>query len=299
METDDKPPARFTTAQSRELGEELRRARKLAGFRGTKFCEELEWSTAKLSKLEKGWRGTSDWEIGTFLGKCGADKATRERVMRLAQEPDVGFFVRRHAGTSSDGLLSLVLHQRTALTITSYDTMVIPGLLQSMGYTRALLEMTKSVPAEDVDEQVRVRMDRQEFLCGGEPPVSTFYIHETALRLKVGGSRVMHDQMMRLAFMCGWTHLRLRVVPFSAQGHPALRYPSTLMTFSRNAKPVACTESDLTTVFMEEERAIEFHEEKQGVLDALALSAEQSRDVFTHWANVYDRADDHGQVPWG
>jgi hypothetical protein len=289
METDDKPPARSTTAQSRELGEELRRARKRGGMRGTRFCEELEWSTAKLSKLEKGWRGTSDWEIGTFLGKCGADKATRERIMRLTQEPDVGYFVRRHAGVTSDGLLCLVIHQRSALTITSYDPMLIPGLLQSMGYARAIMEM-HATTEDEVEEFVRLRMDRQEILRDGETPRATFYIHEAALRLQVGSRQVMHDQMMRLAFMCGWSHLSPRVVPFTAQGHPALRTPSTLMTFTKNAKPVAYAETDLATVFLEEEGAIRFYEEKQEVLDALALSAEESREVFTHWANVYDRA---------
>ncbi|MEO6084096.1 MAG: helix-turn-helix transcriptional regulator [Umezawaea sp.] len=291
METDDKPPARFTTAQSRELGEELRQARKRGGLRGTRFCEELEWSTAKLSKLEKGWRGTSDWEIGTFLGKTGADKATRERVMRLAQEPDIGHFVRRHTGITSDRLLCLVLHQRSALTLTSYDTMVIPGLLQSMGYARALLEMANACRADDVDEVLGERLERQEHLRGQENSRATFYLHEAALRLVVGGARTMHDQMMRLAFMSGWPHVSLRVVPFSAPGHPALRYPSALMTFSRHAKPVAYAESDLTTVFVEEERAIEFYREKQSVLDALALSEEESHEVFTHWANVYDHAE--------
>jgi hypothetical protein len=290
METDDKPPARFTTAQSRELGQELRQARKRGGLRGTAFCEELEWSTAKLSKLEKGWRGTSDWEIGTFLGKSGADKATRERVMRLAQEPDVGYFVRRHTGITSDGLLCLVMHQRSALALTSYDTMVIPGLLQSVAYARALLETTGAFDL--VDDVMKERLDRQEHLRSQENARSTFYLHEAALRLVVGGSRTMHDQMMRLAFMCEWPHVTLRVVPFSAPGHPALRYPSALMTFTRHAKPVAYAESDLTTVFLEEERAIAFYREKHSVLDALALSTEESHEVFTHWANVYDHAED-------
>ncbi|HEX6341776.1 helix-turn-helix transcriptional regulator [Umezawaea sp.] len=291
METDDKPPARLTTARSRELGQELRQARKHAGLGGTAFCEELEWSTAKLSKLEMGWRGTSDWEIGTFLGKSGADKATRERIMRLAQEPDLGYFVRRHAGATSDGLLCLVMHQRSALTLTSYDTMVVPGLLQSVAYAKALLETTGANGFDDVDDLMVARLDRQEHLRAREDSRSTFYLHEAALRLVVGGPRTMHDQMMRLAFMCEWPHLTLRVVPFTAPGHPALRYSSALMTFPRHAKPLVYAESDLTTVFLEEERAIAFYEEKQSVLDALALSAEQSHAVFRHWANVYDLAD--------
>ncbi|MCS7478407.1 helix-turn-helix domain-containing protein [Umezawaea endophytica] len=297
METEDKPPARVTTAQSRELGQELRQARKRGGLRGAAFCDELEWSTAKLSKLEKGWRGTSDWEIGTFLGKSGADKATRERVMRLAQEPDIGYFVRRHTGITSDGLLCMVMHQRSALTLTSYDTMVIPGLLQSVGYARALLETTGA--HDFVDDVMSERLDRQEHLRSQEGARSTFYLHEAALRLVVGGSRTMHDQMMRLAFMCKWPHVTLRVVPFTAPGHPALRYPSALMTFTRHAKPVAYAESDLTTVFLEEEGALAFYRDKHAVLDGLALSEEESHDVFTHWANVYDDEEGRGRATSG
>lgn len=100
METvvEEKQPIRLSSARSRELGEELRRVRHRARMSSALLSEALGWSLGKLSKLETGSRGTSAWEIGTLLGRCGADKTTRERVMAVVNEPDTGSFLRLHGG---------------------------------------------------------------------------------------------------------------------------------------------------------------------------------------------------------
>ncbi|WP_143193129.1 helix-turn-helix domain-containing protein, partial [Saccharothrix sp. CB00851] len=83
---EDKQPVRLSSARSRELGEELRRVRRRARMSSGLLAEALGWSLGKLSKLETGSRGTSGWEIGTLLGRCGADKTTRERIMAVATD---------------------------------------------------------------------------------------------------------------------------------------------------------------------------------------------------------------------
>ncbi|MBY8853655.1 helix-turn-helix domain-containing protein, partial [Saccharothrix sp. MB29] len=111
---------RLSTARSRELGEELRRIRHRARLPSAVLAESLGWSLGKLSKLETGSRGTSPWEIATLLGRCIADKPTRDRVMAIAHEPDTGTFTRTHSG-HPDTLTALTLHERAATTITTYD----------------------------------------------------------------------------------------------------------------------------------------------------------------------------------
>lgn len=290
---DGKPP-RTTTAQSRELGMELRTARKRAGMRGSTVAEELGWSTAKLSKLEKGWRGTSPWEIGTLLGKCGTDKATRDRIMRLAHEPNIGCFVRPHDGGLADDLLSLSLHERTALTITCYEPMVIPGLLQVEKYTRALLADT-SGSADALDTFVRTRAVRQAALRGDRAPTSTFYIHETALHVTVGNPATMHDQLARLTFLSDSERLTLRVIPMSAGGSADLLRPSTLLTFGRGMRSLVVSETDAATVFADEEQAVKAHQRKHAALSTLALNVERSRALLTDWADTYARTN--GGIP--
>jgi transcriptional regulator with XRE-family HTH domain len=285
---DEYRPARTTTAQSREFGAELRLVRQRAGLRINTIANDLGWSVAMLCKIEKGWRGTSTWEIGTLLGRCGADKPTRQRIMKLAHEPTTGLFVRPHEGKLPDDLLCLRIHEQRARTIANYEPMHVPALLQSESYARALLSNATDEP-DVVNSFVRSRMERQDVLAGGKPPVSVFYIHEAALHLAVGDVETMHDQMMFLALACDSSKLSPRVIPMSAGNHAALQHPSTLLTFAESTKPLAYTHTDTATVFVDDEQLVKSHQSKHAALLALSLDVEQSRAVFTHWAGVYER----------
>ncbi|MFT7841813.1 helix-turn-helix transcriptional regulator [Saccharothrix sp. BKS2] len=276
---EEKSSVRSSTARSRELGEELRRVRHRARMSSGFVSEALGWSLGKLSKLETSSRGTSAWEIGTLLGRCGADKATRERVMAIAQESDIGSFLRLHDG-SPDSLLALSLHEQMALTVAAYEPLIIPGLAQTEDYARAL-------GGDEV--VVEARLARQEVLRRPGGPETVLYLHEAALRLVVGGRKVMRDQMLRLTLMCGWERMSPRVVPFSAVVGAELRGSAGLLTFPVPVRPVACAETDTATVFHDDPQVVAACEAKMRRLGELALSVERSRAVFARWADVYDR----------
>ena len=290
--TDTGHYARLTTARSRELGQELHLARKRANLKATVVAEELGWSAGKLSKMENGWRTASPWDYGTLLGKLGVDRLTRERIQRIASEQDIGHFIRAHEGRLSDNLLCLMIHERAALTMHKYEPMLIPGLLQTEAYARTVIDLDAPHPPAELDLMVGARMERQSALTGVHAPEAIFYIHETALRSVMGGNDVMHDQMMRLAFMCEWARVKPRVIPMSASGHPALSHSFNLMTFARPVRPVAYSETDVATVFTEDGQSIEAYQRKQKVLASLALDAGQSRSMLARWATIYDRRED-------
>ncbi|MEV1118862.1 helix-turn-helix transcriptional regulator [Actinosynnema sp. NPDC049800] len=280
METvvEEKQPIRLSSARSRELGEELRRVRHRARMSSALLSEALGWSLGKLSKLETGSRGTSAWEIGTLLGRCGADKTTRERVMAVVNEPDTGSFLRLHGG-APDSLLALSLHEQMALSVAVYEPLTIPSLAQTEEYACSL----------SGKEVVEARLSRQDVLRRPGGPDAVLYIHEAAIRLVVGGPEVMRDQMLRLTMMCGWEHMSVRLVPFSAVTGAALRGAAGLLTFAEPVKPVAYAETDAATVFHDDPHVVGAYEAKMRQLKRLALSVEQSRAVFARWADVYDR----------
>jgi hypothetical protein len=284
--------SRPATARTRELGQELRLARRRANLTATAVAEELGWSQGKLSKLEHGWRSTSDWDYGTLLGKLGADQATRDRIQQIVTEQDTGHFLRPHHGLLSDNLLCLMIHERAATTMCKYETMLIPGLLQNEAYARAVINPDGTLLPDEHDFKIAARMERQSVLHGSRSPEATFYIHEVALGAVVGDNQVMHDQMMRLAFMCEWSRLTIRVIPLECRGHPALMHSFNLMTFTKSIKPVAYSETDIATVFTEDQKSIGVYQDKQEALARLALDAEQSRSVFARWADEYDRRGD-------
>ena len=267
---DTQHPARSTTARSRELGEELRRVREHLGFKGTTTCEELEWSQAKLSKLENGKRGTTEADVATLLGFYRADKATRARILELVNEPNHGSFLRAHGSDSPDDLACLRMHEAQARMLTCYEPLMVPTLLHTEQYAEALLIQSLGC-REQRDAWVRSRMNRQAVLRRESPPTAVFFIHEAALHLVVGDAQVMHDQCMQLSFMATWAELSLRVVPL-ATGHAALRHAATQLTFSEHLKPLVYMETGTATVFCDEETATSTVQRKFAALDELALS---------------------------
>ena len=287
--------SRPATARTRELGQELRLARKRANLTATAVAEELGWSQGKLSKLEHGWRSTSDWDYGTLLGKLGADQATRDRIQRIASEQDIGCFVRTYDGRLSDSLLCLGVHETAAVTITDYESILIPGLLQTEAYARVMINQDGALPPERHDLLVEARLDRQSVLSGERSPRTAFYIHEAALQSMVGDNQVMHDQMLRLAFMCEWARLVPRVIPLGARGHSALHHPFKMMTFTKHIKPIAYTEGATAATFTEEDQAVGVYQSMAEKLADLALDGPQSKAVFMRYADQYDqRLQEHG-----
>ncbi|MFD0202274.1 MULTISPECIES: helix-turn-helix domain-containing protein [Saccharothrix] len=285
MESEEKPVTRLSTARSRELGEELRRVRHRARMTSGFVADALGWSVGKLSKLETGSRGTSPWEIGTLLGRCGADKPTRDRILAIASEADTGNFVRRHEPWS-DTLTALTVHEYAASTLTTYEPLVIPSLAQTEDYALALTQDRSVVDA---------RMARQETLRRPGGPETVIYVHEAALRVVVGDSKIMRDQMLRLTLMCGWARISPRIIPMSAQAHALLRHSGALLTFPAPIKPLAYAETETATVFHDDPDAIAAYEAKMRQLERLVLSPTHSRDVFARWADAYDR--DHRSAP--
>ncbi|WP_199439022.1 helix-turn-helix domain-containing protein [Umezawaea beigongshangensis] len=277
---------RITTAHSRELGEELRRARKRAERTGVDVCEELEWSPAKLSKLEQGWRRTSDVEIALLLGRCGTDRATRDRIFRLAAEHDTGYLVRPHDQQVPDTLLCLTIHERAAQSLCKYEPMMIPGLLQTEDYARAMMSSYVTEHDGSIEPFVLARMERQEVLGQRK---HTFFVHEAALRGVVGDRRIMRDQLLHVTLMCSWEGITIRIVPFAAGNHLSVQTAHALMTFSATTSPVAYVETDAATLFLDDDAAIGTYLRKQTTLAELALGPDESRSVLARWADTYDR----------
>ncbi|MFD7655232.1 helix-turn-helix domain-containing protein [Actinosynnema sp. NPDC059797] len=280
METEGKSPAvRLSNAHSRELGEVIRRIRRAVEMPAPKVAEALGWSLGKLSKLEKGTRGTSAVDIAALLGFCRADKAARDHVLSIAAEPDTGSFLRPHH-QRPDSLVALSVHEEIAETITAYDPVTVPDLAQTENYTLALT---------GDPELVTARSDRQRLLQRQSGPRVVFYVHEMALRMTVGDLTVMRDQLLHLLLMCEWPHTTLRVIPLAAGLHAHLRHPCTLLTFEAPNKPLVYTETDVATAFHDDPDSVAAYRQKMRHLDTTALDAEQTRRKLSWWTGLYDR----------
>ncbi len=268
----------MSNALSRELGDALRSARRRSRVKTGTLIEELGWSAGKLSKLEGGTRGTSPMDIARFVGHLRAEPDTFEHIMALAHERPTGHYVRPHGVAMPDSLRILIIHEQAARTICCYQTLFIPGLLQTRDYASALMGDAPAA-ARAVDD----RMARQRIFDKPRAPKGRFFIYEAALHRMVGGPQVMYEQMLQLLFRGG-----VRLIPFAAGLPVSLNTAFTFMTFA-DYLPVTYVEHGSESLFLDSTEATEAYLMCCNDLARVALSEEQSRSAFARWADRFER----------
>jgi transcriptional regulator with XRE-family HTH domain len=107
-----------------------------------------------------------------------------------------------------------------ATLIRAFVTQVIPGLLQTESYTRAIMD--RALAPGVLEERVATRMDQQAILQKEDPPKVLFVLDEAVLRRPAGGSKVMSEQLNRLAELAGSPHIDVRILPFSSVTYAGL-----------------------------------------------------------------------------
>jgi transcriptional regulator with XRE-family HTH domain len=110
-----------------------------------------------------------------------------------------------------------------ARRLRSFEPLVVPGLLQTEAYARAILSTRMGATREELDEAVAGRMERQRILEREHPPELWVILDEAVLRRPVGGPDVMRDQLVRLVEAGQRPNIAIQVIPFGAGAHEGLR----------------------------------------------------------------------------
>jgi transcriptional regulator with XRE-family HTH domain len=270
---------REPTIRSRELGEALRHAMKEAGFTASQMARQLDWSPSRVSRLFSGKRGGSSLDVSAFLGVCGVRGPEKERLLNLALDQHRPGFLQPHLPTQ---LRTLINHENKAVAIREFQFNLIPGVLQTDAYIRALHLEAGLIPEEEIDDRVRAKLGRQNLLSRSDLSF-TFYVHEFALRLPIGGSVVMSEQLHKLLRMSVRPNLTLRVVPASVGGHAAIAGSFRLMEF-KAIPPIVYLDSETSGLFLELPIEIRAYKNILTALDTTALPEGQSREFITRVA---------------
>ncbi|MEV4843651.1 helix-turn-helix transcriptional regulator [Micromonospora matsumotoense] len=119
--------------------------------------------------------------------------------------------------------------EREAVALRSYQSVVLPGLLQTEAYAREVLAGSDVIAPGDVERHLASRLARQSILSRDErPPHFTAVIDEAVLRRPVGGRAVMRDQVRALLTVCQAPHIRVHVVPSTVGSYAGLNGPFVL-----------------------------------------------------------------------
>ncbi len=171
--------------------------------------------------------------------------------------------------------------------------MLVPGLLQTGDYARALLREAGRVPDDEIEDRVAARLARQSLFSREWPARFTFYLHEFVLRLPIGGPVVMAEQLRRLRWMSQRPYVTLRVVPAALGGHAATGGSFELLEFAE-FEPVAYLDSETSYLFLEMPAEIAAYRSILAALAGSALKEGESDDMIATLATeLYPDREDH------
>ena len=272
---------RETTARAREVGNLLRDIRLATNLTVSEVAERLGWSVSKVSRVERGVAGIDPAELVRYAAHCGAVLGDIDHLVDWCQEvvPPGYWLSKRFA--------SLIFHESTASLSSSWCTLVVPGLLQTEDYAAALISQ-EGLERNITEFHVRVRMTRQHLLH--HRPFE-FFIHEQALRLPVGGNRVMNEQMLKLVLLTDQPRITIRVVP-SRVGERGVFGPGFAFFRYTGGPPLVYLDGNPAGLFVEDREYVAKCHELLGDMSEIALGRAESREVFATVANEFDQPED-------
>lgn len=190
------------------------------------LAEETDVGTSTVRRWLRG--ENLDLKAGQVLLLCaafgyGSGDETTQRLVALAKAAKqrgitqhLDWFVDYQFGTYVD-------LERAAKTVSTYQSSLVPGLLQTPTYTEAVVRATvPDVTDEGVAERVKIRQERQEILRRSDRPVQLLaLLHESVIRVTTADPIAMRDQLMRLIDAATWENVTIQVIPFTAGPPPA------------------------------------------------------------------------------
>ncbi|MFF6950991.1 helix-turn-helix domain-containing protein [Streptomyces iakyrus] len=270
----------------RKLGAELRALRTSAGLTSGEAARLVGWHQSKVSRIETGTSGVKPADVRLLLDAYDvADPQLRELLMALTGADDSGG--RHHWWHAYRGVLpptyrDFISLESQAGAMRTLETTVVPGLLQTPEYARAVTRAAvEGLPEDRLDTLVEVRLARQDVLRADPPLRLSAVLDEAVLRREVGGPGVMARQLERLVEAARLPQVRLQVLPFAAGAHIGVTGPFVIFSFSSTSDLDVVVLDHLTSsLYLERKEDLQAYTEAFNALQIHALSPEDSLDFI-------------------
>ncbi|MFH8490758.1 helix-turn-helix domain-containing protein [Streptomyces longisporoflavus] len=235
---------------------------------------------------------------GSFIGQLEA--GTRRMHLEYARHFDEvldtgGFFERNCKAVAKskypDHFAEAAEAEAIATAIREYAPLLIPGLLQTEGYARAMFRSGRPTATPDaIDELVKARLERAHILRDPTTPLLWAVLDEASIRRVVGGRAVMAEALNHVAALGRRHRAIVQVMPFSAGAHPLVQGSIKLMTFE-NAPPLAYAEGVETGRLEDDPATVRRQTLAYDLLGASALSPQDSLALIESVAEDYTHED--------
>jgi transcriptional regulator with XRE-family HTH domain len=274
------------TVRRKRLTVELRRLREQAGLTCEDVGRLLECSGTRISRMETGRIGARPGDVRELLELYGVTGAEADSLVQLARDARRKGWWHTYGRVLPPWFEAYVGLESDAARLHDFQPSVVPGLLQTEDYARAILRSAPDADgAQEIDLRVALRMRRQAILDRPEPPQVQVVLGESVLLMQVGGPAVMRAQLLRLADLAAWPGLTLQVLPLRTMAHAQPVGPFTMLEFADPADPTMVYLEHLTgSLLLEEEEEVQRYRAMFDHLRAEALGAGPSADLIARTA---------------
>jgi hypothetical protein len=274
------------TVRSRQLARTLRELRKSRDIKQAVVARHLNHTVQWVVSVEKpATCRPSVGDVRALLALYGVtDQTTIERVVDLAREAKrPGWWHNYELSEKHATFIGLEAEAETELT---WEKALIPGLLQTEAYARAIIASGPDrLQADRIDELTRVRIERQKVLCRPVPLRLHAIIGEGVLRWTVGGPAVMRAQLQHLCEAAEAPNITVQAVPFTAGAHPGMTGSLTILRYPATADPdVLYCDTAAGAVYSEDSSALDRAHRVFSHLAAISLSPRATIGLAARYA---------------
>ncbi|GAB3810328.1 helix-turn-helix domain-containing protein [Micromonospora zhanjiangensis] len=275
------------TVRARRLRRELARLRNRAGLTAEDVARSLDWHRTKVIRIENGHSRLMRKDMQTLFDLYGTSDEERESLTALARQAHQKGWWSAYGDVLPDNYLGF---EAEASSISTFESLYVPGLLQTEDYARAIIRAGRDTADDDeVDRRVAARLARKALLVRSAPPALWVVLDEAVVRRLVGGPSVMRGQLARLAEACRLPMVELQVLPFAAGAHAAMGGPFTILDYADAAldPAIVYVDNDTSTMLLEDEKQVLRYRLMFDHLRAKALDPDRSADFLAEVADDY------------
>jgi transcriptional regulator with XRE-family HTH domain len=273
------------TVRRRRLAARLRELRENANLTIDEVGDQLECSASKISRIETGHVGVTPRDVRDMLEVYGVGDDEREALVQLAREARKKGWWHAYNEVFTGSFVGL---ESDASFLHTHQALLVPGLLQTEAYTRAVIRAIRPDSAEaDVELRVRARINRQKLITEeSNPPEYWAVLDEAVLHRVVGGPESMREQLKKLVELASLPNVTLQVVPFSSGAHAGMEAPFLILGFPEQADPdVVYVENSTSGVYLEQPEDVHRYTLMFDHLRAAALKPDDTVEMVDRTAD--------------
>lgn len=253
----------------------------------TEVATRLGWQGSKLSRIENRQIGISTADVRRLLDLYGVDDPRQvNRLLDIARRARERGWWESYGATLPTETRTMIGIEAEASLIQTYHQALVPGLLQTPDYARAVIRAARPSDSQEIiDQRVEVRLARQALLEEKDAPQLWVVINEGAIRQVVGSSAIMAAQLRHLTEERDRLNVVIQVLPFSAGEHPAMVGSFSLYSFpAQDETGAVYIETMNSALILEKPHDLETYGDAFNRIRAAALAPRDTRDLISSLA---------------